>query len=62
MSSIVGEIAIVAAVTKKAMLEINEEWVDIFSAVVVGFISDMVWLLPILLIMVVAMTNLLLDL
>ena len=62
MSSIVGEIAIVAAVTKKAMLEINEECVDIFSAVVVGFISEIVWLMPILVIMVVAIINLLLDL
>jgi hypothetical protein len=62
MSSIVGDITIAAAVTKKAMLEINEEWVGISSAVIVGFISEMVWLLPILLIIVVAMINLLLDL
>ena len=59
MSSIVGEIAIAAAVTAKAILEINEEWLVIFSAVVVGFISEMVWLLPILVILVVAMINLL---
>ena len=59
MSSIVGEIAIAAAVTKKAMVEIIEEWLDMFSAVIVGFMSDMVWLLPIFVILVVAMINLL---
>ena len=59
MSSIVGEIAIAAAVTKKAMVEIIEEWPDMFSAVIVGFMSDMVWLLPIFVILVVAMINLL---
>ena len=55
----VGEIAIAAAVTTKAMPETNEEQPGIFSAVVVGFMSEMVWLLPILVILVVAMINLL---
>jgi hypothetical protein len=59
MFSIVGDITIAAAVTKKAILEINEECVGIGAAVIVGFISDTVWLLPILVILVVAMINLL---
>ena len=59
MFSIVGDITIAAAVTKTAILEINEECVGIGSAVIVGFISEIVWLLPILLILVVAIINLL---
>ena len=59
MFSIVGDIKIAAAVITKAMLEINEEWPGMFSNVVVGFMSEMVWLLPILVILVVAMINLL---
>ena len=59
MFSIVGDIKIVAAVIAKAMLEIIEEWPGICSAVIVGFISEIVWLLPILVILVSAMINLL---